>query len=107
MNRLFNLKWYPFLALMFSVGGCASTATSPVVINAGALVAPLVLTEKQKEPCVAPEPKLGDDKTSLIAKSAIEIEDCEYKRKALVKTIEERNSSIEATANEEFKKLKK
>lgn len=108
MNR-FSLKWYPFFALALTVGvsGCTSTSTAPTVINAGALVAPLVLTEKQKEPCVAPEAKVGDDKLSLIVKSEIEIEDCEYKRAALVKTIEEKNASIEATAKSELNKIKK
>ena len=110
MNRLFPmLKWYPYLGLSLTLGiaGCSTTGDSPVVINTRALTAPLVLTEKQKQPCVAPEPKLGDDKLSLILKSEVEIEDCEYKRKALVKTIEEHNTSVDAKANAELNKIKK
>lgn len=111
------MQWFHFnsscrtaaaiVASVFALTGCAGTAQKFTALNPAALGAPLVITENQKQPCVAPELNAGDSKTRAVGNLLIELEDCETKRSALAQTIMDHNAQVEKRNSDEFARVNK
>lgn len=93
------------LACVLTVTACSETPKF-ITPNPISLQTALVLTERQRTPCQEVTPKLGDDKLALIEQANIEIDDCEAKRAALQKIIDEENARREKQSAEEIARLK-
>lgn len=92
------------LACVLVVTACSETPKF-IVPNPINLQTALVLTERQRIPCQEITPKLGDDKLALVEQANIEIDDCETKRAAMQKIIDEENARREKQAKDEIARL--